>query len=438
MQYILFITLLLGAVHPLRAQIWYEFKFNWTASSGIIPVQALMQQQAEDMAVLRMRYMDPETNQDCLAEVELFESDVLDARFRPMPDRVYLKSSEPEFLLGQGNKFKPVFLFRLNRNQVLEPSALMKSIQPEALPDASANFSWKLIPANGLTEKLLSRYYFEDEPIRSQLLSLNQKDITPAEKTMTIHMVLVGNTLDKKIGTSCKMDLNRTQEVFTSVARFLGIRTKIVRLEGAMFGKKKMMDAVQALKPVANKDIVVFYYTGHGFRMPSDRYVYPHLDMTYRPDQDYKTESVSIRSIYDVIKAKGARLNLVLSDCCNSYVGAPLVTAPWFMKKKSIPALMYMQNVRKLFLDPRPVSILAAAADTTQRAAGNQKMGGFFSYFFKSSVEANCIRSSVKPSWYTILEDTKNQTSRKANRTYCDTPYVQTNICYQTPIYEVD
>ncbi|QLH46329.1 MAG: hypothetical protein HWD58_12275 [Bacteroidota bacterium] len=40
-----------------RAQIWYEFKFNWTASSGIIPVQALMQQQAEDMAVLRMRYM---------------------------------------------------------------------------------------------------------------------------------------------------------------------------------------------------------------------------------------------------------------------------------------------------------------------------------------------------------------------------------------------
>ena len=187
MQYILFISLLLGAVYPLRAQIWYEFKFNWTASSGIIPVQALMQQQAEDMAVLRMRYMDPETNQDCLAEVELFESDVLDARFRPMPDRVYLKSSEPEFLLGQGNKFKPVFLFRLNRNQVLEPSALMKSIQPEALPDASANFSWKLIPANGLTEKLLSRYYFEDEPIRSQLLSLNQKDITPAEKTMTIH-----------------------------------------------------------------------------------------------------------------------------------------------------------------------------------------------------------------------------------------------------------
>ncbi|QLH46332.1 MAG: hypothetical protein HWD58_12290 [Bacteroidota bacterium] len=68
-----------------------------------------------------------------------------------------------------------------------------------------------------------------------------------------------------------------------------------------------------------------------------------------------------------------------------------------------------MQNVRKLFLDPRPVSILAVAADTTQRAAGNQKMGGFFSYFFKSSVEANCIRSSVKPSWYTILEDTKTK-----------------------------
>ncbi|MBK8686674.1 MAG: hypothetical protein IPN26_17735 [Bacteroidetes bacterium] len=66
-----------------------------------------------------------------------------------------------------------------------------------------------------------------------------------------------------------------------------------------------------------------------------------HLDLTYKPGQDYNKEKLSIVEVYDRITAKGARLNLVLGDCCNSYVGAPLVSATGFKKRKRFRFYVY-------------------------------------------------------------------------------------------------
>ncbi len=437
----LFGCLIFLALFPfyVNAQNWYEMNFNAQIKGQSVQVKSLLVQQAEDLGFIRMRYDDPVTHSDCLLEMKYYESDAFDNNGRIMNNAVLMQTTDVELLMGETEKWKPVFLFRLNAKKELEPAGIVDELGGGKWQmTANSNFKNRSVPNTQIDTALLYDYFFQDDPFVLQALALNSKDISPAERKINIHLILVANTLDKSIGVSCQKDMARTEELFKNIAKFLGTPIKIKRISGTQFSKKNVLSALVMLQPQRDKDIVVFYYSGHGFRQPNDSRRFPHMDLTYKPGQDYNKEKLSIVEVYDRITAKGARLNLVLGDCCNSYVGAPLVSAPWFLKKKTIPAFMFMNNVRKLFLDPQPKSILACAADTTQRAAGNKKMGGFFSYFFKSSLEAHCSKSKTGPSWYNIFEDTKVQTSRKANRTYCDTPRIETNICYQTPVYDVN
>lgn len=78
-----------------------------------------------------------------------------------------------------------------------------------------------------------------------------------------------------------------------------------------------MDKAVSSVRPGPN-DIVVFYYSGHGFNEVDEGYQFPYLDLRDKGFQHYGGPfTLNIESIYQKLKAKGGRLNLVLSDCCN-------------------------------------------------------------------------------------------------------------------------
>ncbi|MBK7558569.1 MAG: hypothetical protein IPI54_09915 [Chitinophagaceae bacterium] len=95
------------------------------------------------------------------------------------------------------------------------------------------------------------------------------------------------------------------------------------------------------------------------------------------------------------------------------------------------------QNCRDLFLNATPTSILAAAAEPGQLATSNKKFGGFFSYFFRSSVESHFSFFKNKVRWEDVFEETKKKTKYKADHTYCSKPYVPANICNQYPYVDI-
>ena len=78
---------------------------------------------------------------------------------------------------------------------------------------------------------------------------------------------------------------------------------------------------------------------------------------------------MNVQDIYDTIIKKGARFNLVLSDCCNDTVAAPKIKWWEIPKKKGAPKFN-LDNVRALFFSPNklPVNLLMTAASKDEEA----------------------------------------------------------------------
>ncbi len=145
-----------------------------------------------------------------------------------------------------------------------------------------------------------------------------------------------------------------------------------------------------------------------------------------------------MEEIFAMIKKKGARTNLVLSDCCNNDVASTNIIASKPLKTKSSGLQWSEENIKTLFFSKIPVALLATSADSGEKASGNEKVGGFFSYFFKGSMESYCSKLKSNPTWDVILATAKMQTIQKASRTYCDKPYIPANVCKQSPYYTIE
>ncbi len=250
-----------------------------------------------------------------------------------------------------------------------------------------------------------------------------------------IHLIIVANTNDRTIGESCAKDKEDYQDFFKGVANFLGVSLSTTDISGSKYNKAALENALSSLRPGSN-DIVVFYYSGHGFRKTNDGRRYPYIDLRATPTQSFYQESMQMEDIFNTIKRKGARLNLVVSDCCNESVDANPATGSALSRTRSMQSWSE-QNIRNLFMNSQKISILATAADRDQRSSSNNKFGGFFSYYFRSSLDNSLGLFSRNVTWDKVLSSAKSNTIYKANHTYCSRPYIPANICEQTPVYSV-
>ena len=173
----------------------------------------------------------------------------------------------------------------------------------------------------------------------------------------------------------------------------MGARMRVHVVAGDRYNKKHVVSELKLLRPAPN-DIVVFYYSGHGYRKKEDKRQYPYIDLRASGEHDYLTQTLNMEDIYQFIKRKGARMNLVLSDCCNSYVGDRNSVSSLPPAKRSSTLMLDGENIRMLFLKGK-ISILATAADSTQRASSNNSLGGFFSYYLNASLEASASSSKT-------------------------------------------
>ena len=78
------------------------------------------------------------------------------------------------------------------------------------------------------------------------------------------------------------LDKDRNLKMFKDLAEFMGIGFDSKVIFGADFSKQNVASAVNNLQPNAH-DLVVFYYSGHGFNDPNANPVsYTHLDVYKR------------------------------------------------------------------------------------------------------------------------------------------------------------
>lgn len=234
-------------------------------------------------------------------------------------------------------------------------------------------------------------------------------------------LVIVANTNDPKIGKGCEVDIGTIHHMFEELSKQMNFNFIDLVIKGSDYGKENVLKTIDTIDPGPN-DIVVFYYSGHGFSYEKDKAVkYPQIDLRTDPANtekdfiDHNTENLS--DIFIRVKGRGARLNIVIGDCCNTSIEYPRAfTGGDEKERKAIPPQVEVDKkmCEALFCD-LTASILVGAAEKGQYAISDDILGSIFTHNFANLLKILMSKSVDKAifngvPWDKLLNETKEKT----------------------------
>lgn len=420
----------------LTAQSIYHFQYKLPATADSIH-EAFFVRNSSTGGLVRI-LQNNASGQPVIIEMKLKEQFVNANNSIIDPTVVYYKATKPDVIEGDADPVADSLSFWFSLNSTtndFEPSKIIANSNGKEI-NAELTRA-ELQNSSSLRKELVLRFFDENDPLYVTMFKPVTRGLTANEKNIKMHVILVCATTDPTLAQFSVYDMDRAEKLYTRLADEIGIKANVIKIFGNTYNKKNVETAVKNLKSAA-ADIVVFYYSGHGFRQPKLNRPYPFMDL--RSDvktQDYKQHTINIEDIFLTLKSKPSRFTLVVSDCCNNDPEATNTVAPTPPEPRASDLKWNYENLRTLFLNPRKTSLLITAADKNQLATTNPKLGGFLSYYFKQSLENMLASSNPREvNWYKVCEETKAKTIIQAKNTACARPPIPANGCVQYPIYK--
>lgn len=227
-----------------------------------------------------------------------------------------------------------------------------------------------------------------------------------------LHLINVANTIVPDIGVSCAVDRDNVYNEFSDVATGLGIEIFNYTVDGNNLNKDQVTAAINRMDVKPN-DIVIFVYSGHGYRWSGQSSQYPQMALFYsRFDSPSTSNSYNLKDVHDMIVAKGARLNIVIGDCCNSDIGVTSRQGGGGLASRTF-SQGNVERLRTLFFESRG-NIIAAAAQPDETSCGSSISGGYFLNSFFSSLDKEVSYTATgTSSWESILSRTISSATYK-------------------------
>lgn len=266
-----------------------------------------------------------------------------------------------------------------------------------------------------LNKGILEVFFQKDDPFYTYLSNAGLRgDLSFFERMSRLHLIIVANTLDDSIGITTQKDLDKTQKFFRKLSQSMKITMLETTISGSDFGIRNVKRALRKLK-VNRNDIVVFYYSGHGFRFASDASLYPRISLRTNKSQDILRNNLVLEDIYKTILTKNARVNIVLGDCCNNEVDDRIPQGAEVLNPRSLSGTtLNLVNCRTFFFPERPFSVIIGSAKKGQLAVSNSTLGGFFTHFFLAELEKSMFTSKGSKSWPDLFSQTMNKATFQA------------------------
>ncbi len=144
------------------------------------------------------------------------------------------------------------------------------------------------------------------------IVSIIVASIASTASAATLHLVIIADTLDPSIGKSVAVDRKMIETAFMDYMPVPG-SLRVSAIEGDRCRREVILTTVAGLA-VGPDDAVVVFYSGHGAYDPRvGQYLqFPRVG-------GYLTREELTRAI----KAKGARLGVLSTDCCNKASALP-------------------------------------------------------------------------------------------------------------------
>lgn len=452
---IILVLLLLMIFQPgADAQSVYHFRYRFNQGGDSLQYRAFLLRNDDGSGLLRVRYSPGKGREDIVVESTIEEYNPTGNNGEADTSLLYIKSINPSFIITDGTAVfnPPIFVFRYSAGSgYFEPDAVMT--EKSGNPEPGSEFRWEFYDRTALTREFVSVFFNTDDGFYINMFRPLTRGLSAAEKKIKMHLLIVADTLDKKLGKAIILDVNKVMETFAGISKFLGIRFLPVIVQGKNYGKAGVQAALAKLKTVVSpEDIVIFYYSGHGFRIPEKPGKYPNLKLknviTPRPsnfrierdsliwvkkERDVNISStMNLEEIFKTIRKMGARFNLVIGDCCNDDIFSVNIEGRKPANTKGSGIEWDEANLRSLFLNKTPLSVIATAAKEGQRATATKNFGSFFTEFLKRSLESHSSRTRANVSWDLVLTQAKIKTSQHLMNT-CKEPKTAENGCVQNP-----
>ena len=232
-------------------------------------------------------------------------------------------------------------------------------------------------------------------------------------------LLIVANTIDPTIGKGCQEDIDSVRHMFKKLSAEMDFNFLELIVQGEDYGQENIIGAINMLTPGSN-DIVVFYYSGHGFSYEQDASKkYPQVDLRPHPSSDdievINAHTQNLHDLFRLVKSRGARLNIVIGDCCNSLIEFKRKFKGGIEElrnKEKAPVVINKESCEALFCD-YTASILVAAAGKGEYAVSDDQLGSLFTYNFARSLKLLMkkeVDKSLGLPWEKLLQETTDAT----------------------------
>jgi hypothetical protein len=224
-----------------------------------------------------------------------------------------------------------------------------------------------------------------------------------AVQAASLHAVLVGDTADIDIGASIVQDLNNMTTEINKISKTTNLKLDLQVIQGKETSVATLEKAINTID-VAEDDVVLMYFSMHGFRTPLKTSPWPNLYFSIENvglDMDEVTRS---------ILEKNPRLLIVLTDTCNTLVSesAFKLMALNEVQGRNVDLKgTESENYKRLFLKTSGL-IQASGCIPGQESWSNKNLGGFWTVSFLKSFK-NVVQRGPKANWEKVFDDTATQ-----------------------------
>lgn len=227
-----------------------------------------------------------------------------------------------------------------------------------------------------------------------------------------MHKIIFTATDDRRIGSSVKVDNDRANDEIDAIAGYIGYEVVDYVYNGNRCTKQNLLTVLNGLR-CSPQDIVFFYYSGHG--------VHPNGGMEDRFPQmclntNIESLYVPVRQVEEIIRSKGPRLRIIITDCCNNVNSSVTIKSQMDGGKgATIVKGNIADNYRRLFVNAHG-KIMATSSKLGQTSGcayyqDGSDAGGIYSSFFWNVLLKYCEETTL-PTWNNIINTTKSEVAK--------------------------